>query len=86
MVINIVFARPMRSPSTPKKNPPRAQPIMKIVVAMPPYQSTEASSRGSPGCAPSRLRTAEILARLKSCWSIVSKSQPSDATVKTNHW
>ena len=40
----------------------------------------------SPGVAPKSDRTAEILARLKSCWSIVSNSQPSEATANTNHW
>ncbi len=31
--MSIVFARPIRSPRTPKINPPVAQPIMKIMVA-----------------------------------------------------
>ena len=30
--------------------------------------------------------TAGLRARLKSCWSIVSKSQPSPATIRTNQW
>src|SRR4051812_23139384 len=40
----------------------------------------------SPGLASSRGITAGLRARLKSCCSIVSKSQPSDATMKTNQW
>ena len=66
--------------------PPNAQPIMKMDVVYPAYSSTCPASLASPGWMCSRLRTAEIRARLKSCWSIVSKSQPNDATMKTNHW
>ena len=33
MVIDMVLARPMRSPNTPKITPPNAQPIMKMDVA-----------------------------------------------------
>ena len=82
IVTSIVFARPIRSPRMPKMIPPIAQPIMKIVVDVAGVRV----DRGSPGLiALSQVHHRRLRARLKSCWSIVSNSQPSDATTSTNH-
>src|SRR5437588_6168931 len=76
------LARPMRSPSTPKKTPPIAQPTMKIAVAQAACLSTIALVAPLP----SSSRMAGLRARLKSCWAIVSNIQPRLATLNTNQW
>ncbi len=59
---------------------------MKIMVAKPACSATEPEDgAGPPGMVNSSV-TAGLRARLNNCWSIVSKSQPSEATMKTNHW
>ena len=79
-VIESVFARPMRSPTDPKINPPSAQPATNTLCAQPPICfSVRASVPDGE-----RAFTALSRARMKSCWSRQSKSHASEATVNTN--
>ncbi len=91
MVTIIVRARPMRSPSTPNTSPPVAQPVMKMVVALPlavarVARMPSAVFASAPAGMGSRSSIAAGRASTKSCWSIVSKSQPMAATASTNQW
>ena len=82
MVSSMVLARPQRSPTMPKTNPPVAHPNMKTAVATPPYQVT--SLAGVPGGSSSS--SAGPLASTKMRWSMVSKSHPREATIRTHQW
>ena len=66
--------------------PPSAQPTMKTVVAIARVRGDLPEGARVAGSTPRSSVIAGFRARLKNCWSIVSKSQPSEATMNTNHW